>query len=78
MRFGDAGVGSAGVAGVLSSSVMEASASTVGGGGREQGVVERLGEEELARFGEVEETPIEEDGEEWEEFPFAIGEDGEE
>ena len=39
--------------------------------GREQPVVERLGREAIALFGEVEEAPVEDDGEEWEEFPFA-------
>ena len=69
-RFGDAGEGVAGVAGASSSSAMGGV-----GGGREQAVVERLGEEELAMFGALEEAPVEEDGEEWEEFPFAIGEE---
>ena len=41
---------------------------------QQQRVVERLGREELGLFGEVEEAPVEDDGEEWEEFPFARAE----
>jgi hypothetical protein len=33
-----------------------------------------LGREDLGLFGEVEEAPVEDDGEEWEEFPFARAE----
>jgi hypothetical protein len=73
VRFGDVGVGSSDGGGGDGGGGSSSSATS-----GEQAVVERLGEEELARFGEVEETPIEDDGEEWEEFPFAIGEDGEE
>jgi hypothetical protein len=65
-RFGHVG-GDDGFAGASS-----LSSSAMGGGGR---VVERLGDEELARFGELELAPVEDDGEEWEEFSFGISEE---